>query len=131
MSANQHFIGMNYKRGDTSVKMELNDEVIIHHIPGVSQAIKSYPAMIIQKRINGGYEGQINPEVVVAIGIGENSDWWGAWINDYLFGRLEFVRRNCDTFIKPKYSQAELDALRKLDEKIAKENEKIEKEANG
>lgn len=29
--------------------------------------------------------------VLVAKGIEDNKDWCGAWMNDYLFSRLEFV----------------------------------------
>ena len=39
----------------------------------------------------------------MTIGVAENSNWGGAWINDYLFSRLEFVKRNCDKFRDPKH----------------------------
>jgi hypothetical protein len=88
------FLGCRYQRG-TSVKLQINDRVIIHPIPGVSQATKQYPAVVkaeVVKGRDGFAEGIIN--VLVVKGIEENKEWKGAWINDYLFGRLEFVSRD-------------------------------------
>ena len=96
------FLGVNYLKGDNihfqnegDVPCKIDDEVIIHPIPGHSQATKSYPAKIVTEIIkgkDGDAEGII--KVLMVTGIKNNKNWGGAWVNDYLFSRLEFVKRN-------------------------------------
>jgi hypothetical protein len=86
-----NFIGRNYVR-DPNAPCNVGDKVIIHPVIGKSQATKSYPAVIKTKRVRG-QDGKAKGEiwVLVAKGIEDNKDWCGAWMNDYLFSRLEFV----------------------------------------
>jgi hypothetical protein len=87
------FIGKNYPLSP-NVACNIGDKVIIHPVIGKSQATESYPARISTKQVrgrDGGKDGLI--WVLVAEGIEDNKNWCGAWINDYLFGRLEFVCR--------------------------------------
>ncbi len=89
-----YFLGIKYQRGEP-VECKINDRVIIHPVPGRSQATKSYPGVIRVNIISGrdGHAaGLIN--VLVVEGIEENKNWGGAWMNEYLFGRLEFVSRS-------------------------------------
>jgi len=86
------FIGKCYK--DTDIACYVDDQVIIHPVLGVSQATKSYPGKIatdICKGQDGDAKGII--KVLTVKGIKDN-DSFNAWMNDYLFNRLEFVKRN-------------------------------------
>jgi len=86
------FLGKEYK--GTNIACYLSDQVIIHPVLGYSQATKSYPAKIvidIVKGQDGDAKGII--KVLTVKGIRGN-DSFCAWMNDYLFNRLEFVRRN-------------------------------------
>jgi hypothetical protein len=84
------FLGKHYKRGNRFVRLKLFDEVIIHPTRwGRSQAKKPYPAKVV---IGNSW----NPEYLALEGIRDNSEWYGARINNYAFKRLEFVKRNCD-----------------------------------
>jgi hypothetical protein len=89
-----NFLGRNYHRGNMSNKLQINDRVIIRYT-NTSQAKKDYPAKIVARKINGRdgkAEGLI--WVLMAVGILDNKDWKGAWMNEYLFSRLELVSRN-------------------------------------
>ncbi len=92
------FLNMKYLR-EPNVKLSIGDELIIHPVPNVSQATKSYPVKIVCKEFkwaikdeDGEFESVIKNELCIA-GRNENSGWHGAVLNDYGFGRLEFVRR--------------------------------------
>jgi hypothetical protein len=89
------FLGCQYQRGEP-VELNINDKVIIHPVPGKSQAIKSYPGRIAVNVVVNGRDGWAEGiiSVLVVEGIEDNKEWKGAWMNDYLFGRLEFVSRN-------------------------------------
>jgi len=82
---NGQFLLMNYTLGENRPICKIGDEVIIHPVIGRSQATKSYPAKISVNK---------NHNVLTVVGIRENSGWYGAWINDYAFSRLEFVKRD-------------------------------------
>ena len=87
------FIGRCYK--GTDIACYLQDEVIIHPVLGISQATKSYPGKIIVETVkgkDGDAEGIINVLTVKGI---RGNDSFSAWMNEYLFNRLEFVKRNC------------------------------------
>jgi hypothetical protein len=88
------FLGMIYKNGKNVLM--INDKVIIHPVLGHSQAKISYPAKVV-----GQYEPQYSERYgrfyrweLTVIGIENNKEWKGAWINQYLFDRLEFVEHN-------------------------------------
>ena len=86
------FIGREYTRGEKRA-LYLKDEVIIHPVPGKSQAKKSYPAMIDIEEVKGqDVDARGNIKVLIVRGIKGNKHI--AWMNDYLFSRLEFVKRN-------------------------------------
>lgn len=88
-----NYLGLNYYR-DPKVPCNINDEVIIHPVLGHSQALKSYPGKVIAQQMkgkDGKAEGWIWTLNVVGI---KDNKGWSAWMNDYLFGRLEFVQRN-------------------------------------
>lgn len=79
------FLGKEYSRGKRE-KLQINDEVICHPVPGRSEATKAYPCKVIStKKYN-------DVEELELIGIRENSNWHGALINEYCFNRLEFVK---------------------------------------
>ena len=87
-------LGRTYLRG-AKVPLHINDRVMIHPVPGKSQATKSYPAVVKPLYIygrDGRAAGYI--WVLTVRGIEDNKDWGGAWINDYCFERLELVSRN-------------------------------------
>ena len=95
MGDSMNYLGTQYYR-NPMMKCNINDEVIIHPIEGVSQAIKSYPGKVVAKQIDG-QDGKAKGDIIwvlCVVGIKDNK-WIGAWMNDYLFGRLEFVSRNC------------------------------------
>lgn len=91
--SSMNFLGENYKRGRV-VPCHIGDEVIIHPIPGVSEATKSYPAKIATEVVNGS-DGKVRGTFHVLIVDGIRGNKHRGWINSYLFGRLEFVKRNC------------------------------------
>jgi len=95
MGDSMNFLGAKYYR-NPEIKCNINDEVIIHPVPGKSQATKSYPAKIVSVQINGqdGKAKGSNIWILSVRGIKDNKNY-GAKINDYLFSRLEFVKRNC------------------------------------
>ncbi len=90
------FYRMRYKNSNQSLR--IGDEVIIHPVPGRSQAKESYPAKVIVHKCVGVKHGNDlefkDYNELCAIGIRENSTWHGAVINEYLFNRLEFVKRS-------------------------------------
>jgi len=95
------FVGRLYSDG--SGNLQINDEVIIHPITGVSLATKDYPAKVIVKEIKWGH-GTKNE--LCLIGTGWNTFWNmgnGAVLNEYGFGRLEKVKK-----------QSKLKALKKI-----------------
>lgn len=106
------FVGMTYLKKPYA-KLELGDEVIIHPVPCKpydiftttgfkSQATKSYPARIIVKDIEwvkvpdkyANYQIKEPKNELCLEGIDENKNWHGAVLNEYGFGRLEFVKRS-------------------------------------
>lgn len=94
MGSSMSNLGRCYQRGFQRLPCYINDEVIIHPVPGKSQATTAYPAKIVavqEKGRDGRAEGLI--WVLTTDGIRGNSH--RAWINDYLFSRLELVSRNC------------------------------------
>jgi hypothetical protein len=88
-----NFIGMNYTRGNI-VPLHINDEVIIRPVPGRSQATISYPAKIVAQQVKGK-DGRAEGNIWVLTVCGIRGNEHSRWINDYLFGRLEFVLRKC------------------------------------
>lgn len=89
------FMGKPYVR-NPEITCQLGDWVIIHPVPGRSQTTKSYPAQITVEysdkyTINGKHIPML--KLLVLKGRDENINWWGAVINKYAFGRLEFVKR--------------------------------------
>lgn len=88
------YLGKAYTR-EPSVPLHINDRVIIHPVPGISQATKSYPAVVRPHYVQGK-DGRAAGHIWVLTveGIEENKDWKGAWLNEYAFNRLEFVSRN-------------------------------------
>ena len=109
------FLGMRYTK-KPYMKLEIGDEVIIHPIKAgllekvfftsgfKSQATKSYPAKIIVKEIPwvtqshkySDYNIKEPKNELCLEGINENKNWHGVVLNQYGFGRLEFVKRNSD-----------------------------------
>lgn len=105
------FLNREYMQGK-KVKLKIGDEVIIHPAIDfdtnehgevisrfISQATKSYPAKITAKEMKwckGNYPDIINcPKMELCLqGIGENKKWHGAVLNEYGFGRLQFVQRS-------------------------------------
>jgi hypothetical protein len=87
-------LGRCYERGLKRVPCYINDEVIIHPVPGHSQATISYPAKIVAEQVTGR-DGRAIGRIWVLTVNGIRGNKHRAWINDYLFGRLEFVSRNC------------------------------------
>ena len=87
------FLGMDYQH-NPSVPLNINDRVCIHPVPGVSQATKIYPGKVVALEAKWYVNGKsINQWTIFVEGIGDNKAW-KAVMNDYLFGRLEFVERN-------------------------------------
>jgi len=96
MGDSMYYLGHTYLKNPEK-KCNIGDEVIIHSVIGKSQTLQSYPAKIVAKQI-AGQDGKTKGShvwVLCVVGIRDNKNWCGAWINDYLFGRLEFVKRKC------------------------------------
>jgi len=87
-------LGRCYERGLKKVPCHIGDEVTIHPVPGHSQATKSYPAKIVSEQVNG-QDGRARGLIWVLTVDGIQGNSHRAWLNDYLFERLEFVSRNC------------------------------------
>jgi hypothetical protein len=88
-----NFLGCKYYQ-HPQVPCNINDKVIIHPTSH-SEAKKAYPAKIVVEKIVGRDGRSFGLIWVLAVeGIEDNKDWKGAWLNDYLFSRLEFVSRN-------------------------------------
>lgn len=87
------FIGKEYKIRNG--KCYPGDKVLIHPVFGVSQAKKTYPGKIVVEKVKG-QDGFTYGDIFVlqVIGINENSEWKGGWMNEYLFNRLELIRDN-------------------------------------
>lgn len=91
MGDSMNYLGVEYR--NSNIKCNINDEVIIHPT-GKSKATKSYPGKVVTKQIKG-QDGKAKGDICVlcVVGIKDNT-WIGTWMNNYLFGRLEFVGRN-------------------------------------
>jgi len=87
------FLGKTYYR-EPKVPCNRNDEVIIHPVPGYSEATISYPAKIVAVK-SKGKEGRGEGYFWTLEVDGIRGNKHRGWINNYLFGRLEFVSRNC------------------------------------
>lgn len=97
------FLGTPYTRNNPKEnKLQPGDLVIIHPVPGVSQATKSYPGIIDESPVKwvSGEAMELGVK-----GRGSNVLWHGAVMNEYLFSRLEFVKKpsNLDQVIESGY----------------------------
>jgi len=88
-----NYLGRCYTRGLQKLPCYINDEVIIHPTSH-SQATIAYPAKIAATQVRGR-DGKAEGLIWVLTTDGIRGNSHRAWINDYLFSRLEFVSRNC------------------------------------
>ena len=94
MGDSMHHLGQCYTRGLKKLPCYIHDEVIIHPVPGKSEATKAYPAKIVAEQVKG-QDGKAKGLIWVLTVDGIRGNSHRGWINDYLFSRLELVSRNC------------------------------------